>query len=123
MKLVAQALAAAAILSATGAPLAAAPRCDRERAVEIVRDEAAREQLDLSNLQLAVEGPYGRAKFVRTHPTFHASPDVLRRIAKRTFYFVWFHPPFLRSVGARGADVWGLVDASRCELLHVERVR
>ncbi len=101
---------------------AAAPPCDDGRAVEAVRGAAARASIDLSNLQLVVEGPYGRAKFVRTHPTFPAAPAVKRKLANRTFWFVWFHPPF-RSAGARGSDLWALVDASRCELLHVAAPR
>lgn len=89
--------------------------------MDVVRAAAGREGADVSTLQLVVEGPYGRGKFTRTHPTFRTSPAVHRRLAKRTFYFVWFHPPFLRSVGARGTDVWGLVDVSRCGLLHLAR--
>jgi hypothetical protein len=102
--------------------LLAAAACDDVRAAEVVRTAAARDQLDLSTLQLVVEGPYARAKFVRTHPTFPAAPAVHRKLGKRTFWFVWFHPPF-RAAGARGTDVWALVDATRCELLHVARPR
>jgi hypothetical protein len=111
---------AAALLPA---PAAAAPArsCDRDRAVELVREAASRERADVSTLQLVVEGPYGPGKFVRTHPTFRTSPALRRKLARRTFYFVWFHPPFLRAVGARGTDVWALVDASRCGLLHLAR--
>ncbi len=115
-------LALAAALPAV--PLAAgrAAPCDDLRAVEAVRTAAAREQVDLSTLQLVVEGPYGRAKFVRTHPTVPPGPAVHRKLAKRTFWFVWFHPPF-RGAGARGSDLWALVDAQRCEVLHVARPR
>jgi hypothetical protein len=101
---------------------AAAPACEEPRAVETARAAAAREKVDVSTLQLVVEGPYGRGKFVRTHPTFPPGPAVHRKLAKRTFWFVWFHPPF-RAAGARGSDLWALVDASRCELLHVARPR
>ena len=105
------------------APLAAAAAaCDDARAVAAVRAAAERDRIDLSTLQLVVEGPYGRAKFVRTHPTFPTTPTARRRLAKRTFWFVWFHPPF-QTVGARGSDLWALVDASRCELLHVASPR
>jgi len=109
-------------LALLAAPLAAAgvSPCDDVRAVETVRAAAARDRVELSNLQLVVEGPYGRAKFVRTHPTFPPSPAVKRKLANRTFWFVWFHPPF-RAAGARGSDLWALVDARRCELLHVAR--
>lgn len=101
---------------------ASVPACDDARAVEAVKAEAARQGIDVSTLQLAVEGPYGRGKFVRTHPTFRTSPALDRKLAKRTFYFVWFHPPF-RAAGTRGTDVWGLVDTRRCELLHLVRER
>ncbi len=121
MKLLAQALAV--ILSAPAAAVAAVPACDDARAVETVRAAAARESLDVSTLQLVVEGPYGRAKFIRTHPTFRPSPALKRKLARSTFFFVWFHPPFLRTVGARGTDVWGLVDAQGCGLLHLARER
>jgi len=122
MKLLAHALVAA-ILSAASAAAAAVPSCDDGGAVEVVRTATERERLDVSTLQLVVEGPYGRAKFIRTHPTFPPSPALKRKLAKRTFYFVWFHPPFNRSMGARGTDVWALVDAERCELLHLARAR
>ena len=118
MKLLAHAVAM--ILSAPAAAAAAPLACDDLRAVETVKAEAARRQLDVSTLQLVVEGPYGRAKFVRTHPTFRLAPAVKGKLAKRTFYFVWFHPPFMRA-GARGTDVWGLVDVQRCGLLHLAR--
>jgi len=121
MKLLALAFLAAT-LSASGVAAAAAPACDDGRAVEAVRAAAARERLDVSTLQLVVEGPYGRAKFIRTHPTFPPSPALKRKLAKRAFYFVWFHAPF-RSMGARGSDLWALVDAERCELLHLARPR
>ncbi len=111
----------AALLSSPAAA-AAKPACDEPRAVETVRAAAAREQVDVSTLQLVVEGPYGRGKFVRTHPTFPPGPAGHRKLAKRTFWFVWFHPPF-RAAGARGSDLWALVDASRCDLLHVARPR
>lgn len=110
---------AAALLCA---PIIAAAACDDGRAVEAVRAAAARAQIDLSTLQLVVEGPYGRAKFVRTHPTFPPSPAVRLKLARRTFWFVWFHPPF-RTTGARASDLWALVDSSRCELLHVASPR
>ncbi|HEY6006667.1 MAG TPA: hypothetical protein VIV57_27550 [Anaeromyxobacter sp.] len=122
MKLVEQAIVAA-ILSASGAASAAAPACDGGRAVEVVRAEASRQRLDVSTLQLVMEGPYARAKFIRTHPAFRPSPAVKQRLAKRTFYFVWFHPPFRDSVGARGTDLWALVGSGRCDLLHLERGR
>lgn len=122
MSLVEQAIVAA-ILSASAAASAAAPACDGGRAVEVVRTEATRQRLDVSTLQLVVEGPYARAKFLRTHPAFPPSPAVKQRLAKRTFYFVWFHPPFRGSIGARGTDVWGLVDSVRCDLLHLDRGR
>ena len=118
MRLLAQALAV--ILLAPAAAVAAVPACDDARAVEVVRTEAARQSLDVSTLQLVLEGPYGSAKFIRTHPTFRTSAALKRKLAKRTFYFVWFHPPFMRA-GARGTDVWGLVDAERCGLLHLAR--
>ncbi len=121
MRLAILALATAALPSAPLAAGAAAP-CDEVRAVDAVRAAAAREQLDVSTLQLVVEGPYGRGKFLRTHPTFPAAPAVQRKLARRTFWFVWFHPPF-HGAGARGSDLWALVDASRCELLHVARPR
>lgn len=114
-------LLALAVAMTLSAP-AAAPPCDDARAVEAVRAEAARQGVDVSTLQLAVEGPYRRPKFVRTHPTFRVSPALNRKLATRTFYFVWFHPPF-RGAGARGADVWALVDAERCGLLHLARER
>lgn len=116
--------AAAAIAALLCAPAGAvaAPACDDLRAVEVVRTAAAKESVDVSTLQLVVEGPYGRAKFVRTHPTFPAAPAVHRKLGKRTFWFVWFHPPF-RAAGARGSDLWALVDTSRCDLLHVARPR
>src|SRR5512138_3915186 len=98
---------------------AAPAPCDEPRAVEAVR-AAARDRVDFSTLQLVVEGPYRRAKFVRTHPTFPPGPAVHRRLASKTFWFVWFHPPF-RSAGARGSDVWALVDARGCGLLHLSR--
>jgi hypothetical protein len=122
MKLLVQAILAA-ILSASGAASAAVPACDGGRAVEVVRTEAARLRLDVSTLQLVVEGPYARAKFIRTHPAFPPSPAVKQRLAKRTFFFVWFHPPFRGSIGARGTDLWALVDSARCDLLHLERGR
>ncbi len=115
-------LALAAALAAVPLAAAAAAPCDDLGAVEAVRTAAAREGVDLSTLQLVVEGPYGRAKFVRTHPTFPPGPAVHRKLAKRTFWFVWFHPPF-HAAGARGSDLWALVDAGRCELLHVARPR
>ncbi len=120
MKLAVLALAAAL----PAAPLAAArvAQCDEPRAVGAVRSAAARDAIDLSTLQLVVEGPYGRARFVRTHPTFPPGPAVHRKLARRTFWFVWFHPPF-HAAGARGSDLWALVDADRCELLHVARPR
>jgi hypothetical protein len=118
MKLLAQALVV--ILSAPAAAVAGAPACDDARAVDAVRAETARQGLDVSTLQLVVEGPYGRAKFIRTHPTFRTSPALKQKLGKRTFYFVWFHPPFLRA-GAKGTDVWALVDAQRCGLLHLAR--
>ncbi len=111
--------ALAAILAARGA--APGPPCDGSRAVEEVRAAATRDRLDLSNLQLVVEGPYRHAKVVRTHPTFRADPALKRTVGRRTFYFVWFHPPFLGPRGARGTDLWALVEASRCELLHLAR--
>jgi hypothetical protein len=114
-------LFAAAFLLASPAR-AAPPACDDRRAVEAVRASATRDGVDLSTLQLAVEGPYGRAKFVRTHPTFPTTPAARKKLAKRTFWFVWFHPPF-QSAGARGSDLWALVDASRCEVLHVASPR
>jgi hypothetical protein len=120
MKLLAQLLVAATLSASLAA--AAVPACDDGRAVVAVRAAAAAERLDVSTLDLLVEGPYGRAKFIRTHPTFPPSPALKRKLAKRTFYFVWFHPPF-RSMGARGTDVWSLVDAERCELLHLARPR
>src|SRR5512136_805421 len=101
MTLLSPALAAALLLAR--APAAAPPPCDEPRAVETVR-AAARDRADFSTLQLVVEGPYRRAKFVRTHPTFPPGPAVHRKLASRTFWFVWFHPPF-RSAGARGSDV------------------
>lgn len=113
--------ALAVILSAP-APAAAAPACDNARAVEAVRAAATRQGVDVSTLQLVVEGPYGRAKFVRTHPTFRLSPTVKGKLAKAAFHFVWFHPPF-RGAGTRGADVWGLVETRRCGLLHLARER
>jgi hypothetical protein len=122
MTLLAHALLAS-MLSAPPAGRAAAPPCDGGRAVEVVRAEAARQQLDVSTLQLAVEGPYARARFVRTHRAFPTGPAVKQRLAKRTFWFVWFHPPFRESLGAKGADLWALVDSARCDLLHVERGR
>jgi hypothetical protein len=122
MKLVEQAVVAA-ILSTSGAASAAAPACDGGRAVEVVRAEAARQSLDVSTLQLALEGPYARAKFLRTHPAFRPGPAVKQRLGKGTFFFVWFHPPFRGSAGARGTDLWGLVGSARCDLLHVERGR
>lgn len=122
MRLLANALLAAAVASPVRAA-AAAPPCDDGRAVEAVRAELSRERFDVSTLQLVVEGPYDRAKFVRTHPTFPASPAVKQRLAGRRFWFVWFHPPFRGSAGARGTDVWGLVDSARCELLHLARGR
>lgn len=118
MKLLAHALLAA-ILSGAAAASAAVPACDDGRAVETVKAHAAREQLDVSMLQLVVEGPYRPAKFARTHPTFPPSPAVKRKLARRTFWFVWFHPPF----GTRGADLWALVDAGKCDLLHLARGR
>jgi hypothetical protein len=120
MTLLAQAFVAA-MLSASGTA-AAIPACDDGHAVVAVRAATARERVDVSTLDLLVEGPYGRAKFIRTHPTFPPSPALKRKLAKRTFYFVWFHPPF-RSMGAGGTDVWALVDAERCELLHLARAR
>jgi len=123
------AMALALVAAAPGpdrAPAAAAAivrACDDGRAVEVVRAVAKRESLDVSTLQLVVEGPYGRAKFIRTHPTFRPSPALKRKLEKRAFYFVWFHPPFLRSAGARGTDVWALVDAERCALMHLARER
>lgn len=119
-------LLAGALLAAILVPdlAAAAVRdCDGGRAVEAVRAATAREALDVSTLQLVVEGPYGRAKFLRTHPTFPPSPALRRKLAKRSFYFVWFHPPFNRSMGAKGTDVWALVDDARCEVLHLSRGR
>ena len=118
MRLLAPALTL--LLSAPAAAFAAAPACDDARAVGAVRAEAARQGLDLSTLQLVVEGPYAGAKFFRTHPTFRSSPALKRKLAKRTVYFVWFHPPFMRA-GSRGTDVWGLVDVERCGLLHLAR--
>jgi hypothetical protein len=111
----------AALAAIPAAAPAAPPVCDDARAVAIVRVAAAREKRDLSTLQLVVEGPFGRAKFARTHPTFRLAPAVAQRLGKRTFYFVWFHPSFSQAYGDRGADVWGLVDASRCDLLHLAR--
>jgi hypothetical protein len=110
----------AALAALLSAPVAApaAPACDDARAVEAVRAAASRERVDLTTLQLVVEGPYGRAKFLRTHPTFPPTPAVKRKLAKRTFWFVWFHPPF-QAAGARGSDLWALVDSARCELLHL----
>ncbi len=122
MKLLAHAFLTA-VLSASGAASAAVPACDNGRAVEAVRIGIAREHLDVSTLQFVVEGPYGRAKFIRTHPTFPPSSAVKRKLAKRTFYFVWFHPPFHGPMGARGTDVWALVDAAKCDLLHLARGR
>jgi hypothetical protein len=120
--LLASALAAAALLAPR--PAAAAVRdCDGGKAVEAARAATARESLDVSTLQLVVEGPYSRARFVRTHPTFPPSPALKRKLAKRSFYFVWFHPPFNRSLGSRGTDVWALVDDARCEVLHLSRGR
>jgi hypothetical protein len=118
MTLLAQALAV--VLLAPAAAVAASPACDEAGAVETVRTEAARQGRDVSTLQLVSEGPYDSAKFMRTHPTFRTSPALKRKLAKRTVYFVWFHPPFTRA-GARGTDVWGLVDADRCGLLHLAR--
>jgi hypothetical protein len=111
-----------ALLLCAPAGASAAPACDDLRAVDVARTAAAKEQLDVSTLQLVVEGPYGRGKFIRTHPTFPTAPAVHRKLARRTFWFVWFHPPF-RGAGARGTDLWALVDTSRCELLHVARPR
>ena len=122
MKLLAHAFLCAIAVAPARAP-AAVPPCDDGRAVERVRAEIARERLDVSTLQLVVEGPYGRAKFLRTHPTFPPGPAVKQKLAKRTFWFVWFHPPFRGSAGARGTDVWALVDAARCDLLHLARGR
>ncbi len=122
IRLLLHGLAALAAALAAPLPAAAAPSCDDVRAVEAVRAAAAREGVELANLQLVVEGPYGRAKFVRTHPTFPPGPAVHRKLAGKTFWFVWFHPPF-RSAGARGSDLWALVDATRCDLLHVGRPR
>ena len=113
-------LALAAILAAPAAAPAAPPACDDVRAIAAVKAAAARENVDVSTLQRVVEGPYGRAKFLRTHPTFRTSPALRQKLAKHTFYFVWFHPPFMRA-GAKGSDVWGLVDVQRCGLLHVAR--
>jgi hypothetical protein len=117
-----RALALAAALLAAPLAAAAAPACDDTRAVQAVRAQATRDGLDLSALQLVVEGPYGRSKFLRTHPTFPPGPAAQRKLARRSFWFVWFHPPF-HAAGARGSDLWALVDASRCELLHVARPR
>jgi hypothetical protein len=125
-KLLAQALLASALAAQAGRAAAApapAPACDGSRAVEVVKAEAARQALDLSSLQLVVEGPYTRAKFLRTHHAFPPGPAVKQRLARRTFWFVWFHPPFRGSIGARGTDLWALVDSARCDLLHVERGR
>jgi hypothetical protein len=108
---------AVALLAAHPAAAAPAP-CDEAHAVEAVRAAAAKDAIDLATLQLVVEGPYRRAKFVRTHPTFPPGTAASRKLAGRTFYFVWFHPPF-RTAGTRGSDVWALVDAVRCDLLHV----
>jgi hypothetical protein len=121
-KLLAQALLASALAAQAGRA-AAAPACDGSRAVEVVKADAARQSLDLSTLQLVVEGPYTRAKFLRTHRAFPPGPAVKQRLARRTFWFVWFHPPFRGSIGARGTDHWALVDSVRCDLLHVERGR
>ncbi len=121
MTILAQGLLAAILAaSRTAAPATA---CDGGRAVEIVTAAAARESLEVSTLQLVLEGPYGRAKFIRTHPTFPASPALKRKLGRRSFYFVWFHPPFNGWAGARGADVWALVDAERCDLLNLARTR
>ena len=111
--------ALSAILAAP-AGARAAPPCDDARAVAAVKAAAAKENVDVSTLQLVVEGPYGRAKFLRTHPTFRTSPALRQKLAKHTFYFVWFHPPFMRA-GAKGSDVWGLVDVKGCGLLHLAR--
>jgi hypothetical protein len=111
-----------AIAGGAPATAAAAPAaCDDVRAVEAVRAAASREHVDVSTLQLVVEGPYGRAKFVRTHPTFRAGEALKRKLAKRTFYFVWFHPSFRGQAGVRGTDLWALVDVRGCELLHLAR--
>jgi hypothetical protein len=112
-------LALAALLFAPAAEPAAAPACDDRRAVEAVRAAAARERIDVSTLQLVVEGPYDRAKFLRTHPSFRPSAAVKQKLAKRKFWFVWFHPSFRGGMGAKGSDVWSLVDAARCELLSL----
>ena len=113
--------AVGALLSAPSAH-AGAPACDDARAVEAVRTAAARDRFDVTTLQLVVEGPYGRAKFARTHPTFTTGAAAKAKLARRSFWFVWFHPPF-GSGGARGSDLWALVDASRCELLHLASPR
>lgn len=122
-KLLAPGLLASILSAPSAAGAAAPPACDGGRAAEVVRAEATRQRLDVSTLQLVVEGPYARAKFLRTHPAFPPGPAVKQRLAKRTFFFVWFHPPFRGSAGARGTDLWGLVDSARCDLLHVERGR
>jgi hypothetical protein len=121
MRLLAQACVVA-ILSLSGVAAAAVPACDDGPAVAAVRAATARDGIDVSTLQLVVEGPYGRAKFIRTHPSFPPSPALKRKLAKREFYFVWFHPPF-RSMGAKGSDVWALVDAEDCKVLHLTRGR
>ncbi len=113
----------AAILSAPAAAAAAGQACDRARAVDVLKAAAAREGVDVSTLELAVEGPYAPAKFVRTHPTFPLGSAVRRKLGKRPLFFVWFHPPFSRSFGAKGADVWALVGEVRCEILHLVRER
>jgi hypothetical protein len=115
MRLLALALVAA-IPSATLGTVT----CDDGRAVEVVRDRSKRDGVDLTDLELVVEGPYGHGKFTRTHPTFPASPALKRKLGNQTFYFVWFHPPFR---GSGGTDLWALVGATRCELLHVGRPR
>jgi hypothetical protein len=115
-KLLALALAAA-IPSAPDASVT----CDDRRAVEVVRAQTEHHDgVPLADLEVVVEGPYGRAKFTRTHPSFRTSAALRRSLGTRTFYFVWFHPP-LRGSGTRGSDVWALVGASRCDLLHVAR--
>ena len=112
-----------ALLSGKGAAPGAQLPCDDGRAVETVRAQIARDRIDVSTLQLVVEGPYARAKFVRTHPGFPPGDAVNRKLASRKFWFVWFHPPFRGSLGAKGSDVWALVDAARCDVLHLSRGR